>query len=364
LTMTFPNSGALCENCHQKPKFGGYAYCGKTCASAAGQSAPALCINCHVKPAYGNHRFCGKRCAALAAGNSQGPPGTASRGFTRQMSSNNNFLLCDYCHVKPKSGNFDFCGKKCAQTALAQRHTNGPVSGLSGVSARFVSNISSAFDRQDPTPRDHSAPAGVPPTRNFQPAPFQQAMPAGYATPTLPTPVLWVPYVPQTQHAFFPQNSAAASTPLPAMATFGPISPLLMPQSPSAMPMSPPLMPQSPRQSENYGRQQENMARQTASMARQSENIGYLPEHMGYHPENMGRRSEVYPNICALSDCRNPVYVSANGVQDSQYCSRDHALEAVKSGLADPCIRCSKLPQSPTDDFCGDNCRKLAREAK
>ncbi|KAI0790017.1 hypothetical protein C8Q75DRAFT_136159 [Abortiporus biennis] len=55
----------LCDICHQRPKFGGFNYCGKTCAA----QAATLCSNCHQKPKFGNFEYCGKHCAAQAQKN-------------------------------------------------------------------------------------------------------------------------------------------------------------------------------------------------------------------------------------------------------------------------------------------------------
>ncbi|OJA12646.1 hypothetical protein AZE42_07952 [Rhizopogon vesiculosus] len=79
----------VCENCHKKPKFSTHRYCGKTCAAQAAtaqQSAhpaksrpiaktrvppaapkPArLCDYCGQKPKFGNFDHCGKSCASKA----------------------------------------------------------------------------------------------------------------------------------------------------------------------------------------------------------------------------------------------------------------------------------------------------------
>ncbi|KZT01542.1 uncharacterized protein LAESUDRAFT_763664 [Laetiporus sulphureus 93-53] len=53
----------LCDNCHQKPKFGGHPFCSKTCAAQANTN---LCVQCRQKPKYKNYDYCGKTCAAQA----------------------------------------------------------------------------------------------------------------------------------------------------------------------------------------------------------------------------------------------------------------------------------------------------------
>ncbi|RXW20686.1 hypothetical protein EST38_g5153 [Candolleomyces aberdarensis] len=68
----------LCDYCHLKPKFGGHAFCSKTC----GAQAATLCNYCHKKPKFQNFEYCGKNCASLA--NPGGVPkpaaGPAARG--------------------------------------------------------------------------------------------------------------------------------------------------------------------------------------------------------------------------------------------------------------------------------------------
>ncbi|KII89716.1 hypothetical protein PLICRDRAFT_52878 [Plicaturopsis crispa FD-325 SS-3] len=56
------NPSSQCDFCHQRPKFGAFAYCGKTCAA----QAASLCTVCHQKPKFANHDFCSKNCAAQA----------------------------------------------------------------------------------------------------------------------------------------------------------------------------------------------------------------------------------------------------------------------------------------------------------
>ncbi|OBZ66186.1 hypothetical protein A0H81_13797 [Grifola frondosa] len=65
---------ALCDFCHQKPKFGGYRFCGKTCAAQANN----LCTQCHQKPKFANYDYCGKSCAALAAQAQKRPLGAGT----------------------------------------------------------------------------------------------------------------------------------------------------------------------------------------------------------------------------------------------------------------------------------------------
>ncbi|KAF9492344.1 hypothetical protein BDN71DRAFT_1451761 [Pleurotus eryngii] len=68
-TKPAPNAtnaaNSLCDYCRQKPKFGGYQYCSKTCA----KQIATLCNQCHKKPKFANFEYCGKNCAAAAATN-------------------------------------------------------------------------------------------------------------------------------------------------------------------------------------------------------------------------------------------------------------------------------------------------------
>ncbi|EGN95183.1 hypothetical protein SERLA73DRAFT_162720 [Serpula lacrymans var. lacrymans S7.3] len=88
---------ALCDNCHKKPKFSTFQYCGKTCAAEAtakntgagrggkAKGAPTpgkpnnLCIQCGKKPKFGTHNYCGKRCATLGAANAGPQPARQGR---------------------------------------------------------------------------------------------------------------------------------------------------------------------------------------------------------------------------------------------------------------------------------------------
>jgi len=88
--------------------------------------APGLCENCHQRPKFGTHRFCGKTCAAQAVtkpmrSNQPQPQAKAGpRNTSRQQARPppKQPQLCTYCGQKPKYNNFDYCGKSCA--ALAQ----------------------------------------------------------------------------------------------------------------------------------------------------------------------------------------------------------------------------------------------------
>ncbi|KAL4260634.1 hypothetical protein AB1N83_008055 [Pleurotus pulmonarius] len=60
---------SLCDYCRQKPKFGGYQYCSKTCA----KQIATLCNQCHKKPKFANFEYCGKNCAAAAGANGAVP---------------------------------------------------------------------------------------------------------------------------------------------------------------------------------------------------------------------------------------------------------------------------------------------------
>jgi len=61
----------LCDNCHQKAKFGGHQFCGKTCAA---QAAISFCVQCHQKPKHPSYDYCGKKCAAQAQAQTQKKP--------------------------------------------------------------------------------------------------------------------------------------------------------------------------------------------------------------------------------------------------------------------------------------------------
>ncbi|KAI0950877.1 hypothetical protein AcW1_008068 [Taiwanofungus camphoratus] len=85
---------SVCDFCHQKPKFGGYPYCGKTCAA---QAAALLCAQCHQKPKYGNYEYCGKKCAVQAqavkkppAATTKNVPGPHTRSSNGVLASRSN----------------------------------------------------------------------------------------------------------------------------------------------------------------------------------------------------------------------------------------------------------------------------------
>ncbi|EGN95185.1 hypothetical protein SERLA73DRAFT_187512 [Serpula lacrymans var. lacrymans S7.3] len=108
-----PTNTALCEYCHQRPKYQNHPYCGKTCAKQAKATAqtPNLCIQCHKRPKHGNHDYCGRTCATYAK----------QAKMTVQIPS-----MCVQCHKRPKHGNHDYCGRTCAQIAKNRLAAFGP----------------------------------------------------------------------------------------------------------------------------------------------------------------------------------------------------------------------------------------------
>ncbi|KAF5389085.1 hypothetical protein D9757_004950 [Collybiopsis confluens] len=95
----------ILQYCHNKPKYGQFNYCSKTCAAqipsskggGTSGSANALGLNFNLNP------------------NPNGKPTASNTTKPRTGPSNGN--LCDYCKKAPKHPGHDFCGKNCAQSA-------------------------------------------------------------------------------------------------------------------------------------------------------------------------------------------------------------------------------------------------------
>ncbi|KAF8890341.1 hypothetical protein CPB85DRAFT_263149 [Mucidula mucida] len=74
----------LCEQCHLKPKFQNYRYCGRTCGQlATHQTTPEKCDFCHTRPkrweGTRRHDYCSKTCADKARPQQSAPPSTNAR---------------------------------------------------------------------------------------------------------------------------------------------------------------------------------------------------------------------------------------------------------------------------------------------
>ncbi|KAH0584889.1 hypothetical protein H2248_008168 [Termitomyces sp. 'cryptogamus'] len=65
----------------------------------------------------------------------------------------------------------------------------------------------------------------------------------------------------------------------------------------------------------------------------------------------------VQTNKCRIDECWQPVETDMQGFKISNYCSQEHAEDAVLSGLAKACVMCLRLPQSDIDYFCSQACK-------
>ncbi|KAF8825408.1 hypothetical protein HHX47_DHR7000641 [Lentinula edodes] len=85
------------------------------------QNPQNFCDYCHVKPKFGQFNYCSKTCAAQAPSRininapvSYNKPATAAVKPRAQPAATN---MCDFCKKVPKHPGYDFCGKSCAQGA-------------------------------------------------------------------------------------------------------------------------------------------------------------------------------------------------------------------------------------------------------
>ncbi|KAH9942779.1 hypothetical protein B0H21DRAFT_518435 [Amylocystis lapponica] len=229
----------------------------------------SLCDNCHLKPKFGGHQYCGRTCAAQASA-SQGAQ--AQTGQKAQPPA----TLCIQCHQRPKFGYHDYCGKACAQTASMNKGAGR-----------------SATQSQRPQQTPSST----------QTAPQSQQHPPHGAAP---------------QH----QGRGAASTGVNQDPPPGSAPPAAVPKNVNVKTVPGQAAPAGP-------------------------------------PAGAPVHAPQPPQICALPGCAELAYRDASGTSSGEYCSRRHRDEAARTRI-EMCIMCGKLPQGRADRFCGKTCRDKA----
>ncbi|KAH9975493.1 hypothetical protein BGW80DRAFT_1297337 [Lactifluus volemus] len=120
------------------------------------------------------------------------------------------------------------------------------------------------------------------------------------------------------------------------------------------------------------------MANHPRSQTRMCQNCNARPSHdfcgqrCAREFQNNGRRpanSRTSPTLdessCMIPGCQRPVYVDADG-NKSNFCSHRHRRDAVRTGLADACLRCKEMPTievgGKQSDFCSKRCMPMILE--
>ncbi|KAJ3793634.1 hypothetical protein GGU11DRAFT_383627 [Lentinula aff. detonsa] len=247
------------------------------------QNAQNLCDYCHIKPKFGQYNYCSKTCAAQAPSKVNAPAPNVKPTKPRAPPTANN--LCDFCKKAPKHPGYDFCGKSCAQSSSAPMKPNN-----SGGKAQ-ISTIAQAAAA---ALAGNNTSAAIDPTQiaNLVVQQLQTLLPPAHSV-----------YPNSTNHISSKTSGVSFSTKQPFQPTLN-------------------------------GTTQPTLRVQTQQ-----------PE-----PEETTE--------CLIPGCGQPVYVDARGTKPSAYCSMRHRQEAVDSGLASPCIFCLQLPQSEMDYFCSKECRE------
>jgi len=262
---------------------------------AAFQGSLNLCDYCHIKPKYGQYSYCSKTCAAQAP--SKPSPLSFNTKNTKPRTSPPTNNLCDYCKKAPKHPGHDFCGKSCGQSAKA---------GSSAQPAGKAPQNSTTANKTNPNKASLNAVA--------------QAAAAALTAPGGIDPTQIANLVVQQLQTLLPVSSQApAASNIPRGIVPGA----------SLKPVFQPAM---------------NAASVSASQS-------------AVRVQTQQPETEESPE-CLIPGCGQPVYVDAQGLKTSAYCSMRHRQEAVDSGLVSPCIFCLELPQSDTDYFCSQECRE------
>jgi len=265
---------------------------------AAMQNSLNLCDYCHIKPKFGQFTYCSKTCAAQAP-SKPGALGVNTKNAKPRVSPPNT-NLCDYCKKAPKHPGHDYCGKSCGQNAKTGSSAQ-PVS-------KAAQNSSSTTSKTNPNKASFNAVA---------------------------------------------QATAAALT-----GAHGPIDPtqianLVVQQLQTLLPSA-----QAPAAS-NVSRTGGAVPVATTQAFQSALNTGSsLASQPSFPVQTQPQLQTEELAECLIPGCGQPVYVDAKGLKTSAYCSMRHRQEAVDSGLASPCIFCLELPQSDTDYFCSQECRE------
>ncbi|KIK66880.1 hypothetical protein GYMLUDRAFT_55515 [Collybiopsis luxurians FD-317 M1] len=305
-------------------------------ASAPLLNSQNLCDYCHIKPKFGQYNYCSKTCAGQApskaggAGNALGLnfnlPNNAKPTATakpRVPPANNNSTLCDYCKKTPKHPGYDYCGKSCAQNAKAGVNTN-PAAANQPASKVAATQTSTT-----------SSANSQPKSSNLNGLNLNLKSPAVNAI---------VAQAAQAAAAALAGNTASNLDPTQiANLVVQQLQSFLPPMStiPAAMSSNPKATSQATGSFNTNGSTKLGSGQPITNLRVQTQS---------QEPDE--------PIECLIPGCNQPVYVDATGQKQSAYCSMRHRQEAVESGLASPCIFCLQLPQSETDYFCSKECRE------
>jgi len=277
-----------------------------------------LCEYCHQKPKHGNYDYCGRTCSAQAAASAQIPQQPA---------------LCKQCQQKPSRENFDFCGKHCASIWQAKNPGGNapaftqPSKGLGKFKMANLTSIGNTLKPLQPQSTNQLLPA----TSQLQPI-FGGGLYNNNNKPTTPNtnnmPQQRQPNIKggsapdddDDNNAFGLSYTNNLMAPMPPVGFNGGGPPKNGATAPGIMnnSMAPPTMPAQPR------------------------------KRLG--PSNA--------SVCRIPGCGKQVY-GVGTMQQSEYCSKRHREEAVGLG-ADPCIMCKMLPRGSADHFCSQACRTAA----
>lgn len=291
---------------------------------------PNLCDYCHQKPKFGNYNYCGKTCSQQATGISQ--TNTAARTQPQTAST-----LCKQCNQKPKFQNFDFCGKNCASN---WQLINGGSKG-------------------NPNPAAKNLPGGNllgKVTANMQvptqllgnlPQPLQSQLQA-----VLPAVVASLQQQGQGQNP--PQQPQPSPSVNLNVNNVIPSPPSNVPQRSTAAITN-----------ANANPPQQNSTGQNASgPGLPAPQVSQVPangiKNAAIPAPAPGQAQPAVPTTCRLTGCSKPVYADPTSNHPSEYCSKRHREEAVITGQVTACIMCLKMPRSATDHFCSKACRDAA----
>ncbi|KAJ3853603.1 hypothetical protein EV368DRAFT_63951 [Lentinula lateritia] len=254
--------------------------------------------------------------------------------------------LCDYCHVKPKFGQFNYCSKTCAAQAPSRININAPVSfnksATAAVKPRAQPAATNMCDFCKKVPKH--------PGYDFCGKSCAQGAKTGSSTkPTFKSPqTSSAPNKPNPGNKGSFNAIAQAATALvgstPASIDPTQIANLVVQQLQTLLPPAPSAYSTSTAQTTSLSTKK--TSQQPTSNAQPSLFV------QTQQPESEA------PVECLIPGCGQPVYVDAKGMNTSAYCSLRHRQEAVDSGLASPCIFCLQLPQSEADYFCSKECRE------
>lgn len=117
-------SPQMCENCHTRPKYGNFEYCGKTCAEDAKRKAGGGgMFGMFNTPLWGGSGGDDDGTIRSSSQYANRPASGTSYGGAMPQRAANDDNLCEQCHARPKHAEkdprtgavtiFPFCGRNC-----------------------------------------------------------------------------------------------------------------------------------------------------------------------------------------------------------------------------------------------------------